>query len=283
MPRLTLGHYLVGLEGLALLRGLFDGGREYADARLAELAAVLGQGAAGPLGLEFGLSPTDVIPGYDRWATTYDELPNPLVQLEEPVVRAALDRVPPGVAVDAACGTGRHAAHLRARGHRVIGVDASPGMLARARGRVPDAEFHQGDLSALPLADATADLVVCALALTHCETLDTPVRELARVVRPGGRLVISDFHPVQVLIGGSALFVDADGRMGNVRTHHHAHGAYLDAFRAAGLAVERCLEPVDGDAEVAIKVSGLMGVAPEACRRALGGLPGAIVWELARP
>jgi ubiquinone/menaquinone biosynthesis C-methylase UbiE len=282
MPRLSIGHYLVGLEGLALLRDLFIVDREDADARVAELRAVLAQGDAGPLGLQMNVTTEDVASGYARWASTYDVLPNPLVRLEEPVVRAIVDRAPPGDALDAACGTGRHAAHLRARGHRVVGVDASPAMLARARARVPDGDFRQGELTALPLADASVDFAVCALALTHLRDLVPPVRELARVLRRGGRLVVSDFHPFQVLIGGSAFFMDERGGSGHVRTYHHPHGAYLDAFRTAGLQVERCLEPADSDDEVALKCAGVMDVAPDTCRRALVGLPGVLVWELVR-
>src|SRR5262249_30789649 len=151
--------------------------------------AILEQGDAGPLGMEMPVPVEDVVAGYDRWSSSYDTVPNPLIRVEEPVVRAAIDRVAPGVALDAACGTGRHSGYLRARGHRVIGVDMSPGMLARARARVPDGDFRRGDLVALPLDDASVDLAVCALALAHCDDLGPPVRELARVLRPAGRLV----------------------------------------------------------------------------------------------
>jgi ubiquinone/menaquinone biosynthesis C-methylase UbiE len=83
------------------------------------------------------------------------------------VVHEIVGALPAGVALDAACGTGRYADFLARRGHRVIGVDGSPDMLARARVRVPEAEFLVGDLHRLPVADAEVDLVVCGLALTH--------------------------------------------------------------------------------------------------------------------
>jgi len=101
-------------------------------------------------------------------------------------------------------------------------------------------------------------------------------------VRPGGRLVVSDFHPLQILIGGSAFFVDADGRPGHVRSYAHLHEDYLAAFAAAGLAVRRCLEPRLDDEAVAMASGGLMPLAPEIFRGALLGLPEALVWELAR-
>jgi len=76
----------------------------------------------------------------------------------------------------------------------VIGVDGSPGMLAHARAKVPTADLRQGDLHDLPLADEEVDLVLCSLALTHLPDLKPVVKELARVLRPGGHVVIADVH-----------------------------------------------------------------------------------------
>jgi SAM-dependent methyltransferase len=143
-------------------------------------------------------------------------------------------------------------------------------------------DLRLGNLTALPLEDASVDIVVCSLALTHCERLGPPVAELARVVRPGGRLIVSDFHPLQILIGGSAFFVDSDGRPGHVRSFAHLHEDYLAAFAAAGLSVRRCLEPRLDDQAVAMASGGLMPLASEIFRGALLGLPEALVWELAR-
>ena len=225
----------------------------------------------------------DAHAGYAAWSGRYDELPNPLIQLEEPVVRRLLDEVPPGRALDAACGTGRHAQYLRGRGHRVVGVDASAEMLARARAKLPDVDFRLGALSALPLETASVDLAVCALALMHVAELGPPVAELARVVRPGGRLVVSDFHPTMLLLGGRALFEGEGGQYGVVRHHRHQHADFLVAFSASGLAVRRCVEPAWGSEEVAILAGPLTALAPAAFAAAFVGVPAAIVWELERP
>ena len=80
--------------------------------------------------------------GYSLWSDSYDEPGNPIVALEEEVVHDLIRSVLAGRALDAACGTGRHAAHLVQMGHQVVGVDLTPDMLVRARDRVPDAEFH---------------------------------------------------------------------------------------------------------------------------------------------
>src|SRR5260370_42244114 len=83
--------------------------------------------------------------------------------MEEPVVREIIDGLPPGRALDAACGTGRHAAYLAARSHVVTGVDISPGMLAVATAKLPGVDFRHRDLRPPPLPDAAADPGVVAL------------------------------------------------------------------------------------------------------------------------
>ena len=217
--------------------------------------------------------------GYAAWSATYDAPGNPLIGVEQAVVWGLLDAVPPGRALDAACGTGRHARHLADRGHAVVGVDGSPEMLARARAQVPDACFSQGDLRDLPLPSGAFDLVVCSLAFDHVADLREPVAELARVLRPGGRLVVSDVHPVLTAIGTAAYFRGADGASAFMRNHGHLHSEYLEAFAAAGLVVRRCLEPRFDDHDVANQSLG-MAFVPEATRAAYLGLPGALVWEL---
>ena len=103
-----------------------------------------------------------------------------MIHAEQPVVHALIEAIAPGNALDAACGTGRHTKYPVERGHTVIGVDASNEMLARARTDLPHAELRIGDPRALPLETASIDLGVCALALTHCESLGAPIAELAR-------------------------------------------------------------------------------------------------------
>jgi ubiquinone/menaquinone biosynthesis C-methylase UbiE len=280
MPR-TSRHYIVGVAGLGILRTWLSADPDRMDEATAHLVR-LATGNQPELGIALDVPEYGVVDGYARWAANYDLMPNALIRLEEPVVHALVDAWPKGVVLDAACGTGRHARHLAARGHRVIGVDATPEMLAHARRALPDADLRDGDLAALPVETASVDAAVCALALQHCERLGPPVAELARVVRPGGRLVVSDFHPMQVLLGMSAFFIAADGRAGQVRSHPHLHADYLAAFAAAGLRVVRCVEPAAGEEEVALMSGGLMGVAPDAFRDALVGIPAALVWDLVR-
>jgi ubiquinone/menaquinone biosynthesis C-methylase UbiE len=271
-----LRELLVGIEGLALLRHIYDGTGDAAERRLAEVRRILEDEAFA------GGEPTseaDPLTGYRSWSERYDEPGNPIVALEEPAVRSIVDPLPPGRALDAACGTGRHARRLVDLGHEVLGVDITPEMLARAAAAVPEATFGEADLRDIPAPDAHFDLVVCGLALAHLPELGAPVAELARVLRPGGRLVVSVLHPFQAQLGWHAPFADPGGRRGFVREHAHTHADYLAAFHAAGLHVRGCLEPVLTADQVRSKQRAYRHF-PEATTEAYLGLPGVLVWDV---
>lgn len=94
--------------------------------------------------------------------------------------------LPPGQRVlDLACGTGDLCRELQAAGLRAVGFDLSYGMLAAARTTAP---LAQADALALPVPDARADGVTCGFALRNLVALTPFLAELARVVRPGGRI-----------------------------------------------------------------------------------------------
>ncbi|MDQ6854899.1 MAG: methyltransferase domain-containing protein [Actinomycetota bacterium] len=276
-----LREFLVAVEGLALFRTLVEGDDETAATRIDEVRRIVGSEGEGTFGLGADVPEMDPRAGYARWAATYDRPGNPLVTVEQPLVWGLLDALPPGRALDAACGTGRHTAHLLEGGHEVTGVDGSPEMLELARARAPEARFLEGDLRELPVDDGEFDLAVCALALGHFDDLRAPVAELARAVRPGGSIALSDLHPAMSVAGGQALFEAADGNLAFVREHVHLHGEYLDAFADAGLEIVQCIEPRFGAEE-----AGMQGMAAQfiadATLAAFVGLPGALIWLLRR-
>ena len=192
-------------------------------------------------------------------------------------MHALFDALPPASDVlDAACGTARHGVHIARRGHRLTGVDRSPDMLDRARRKVPDAVFLEGELEALPLDDAAFDAVVCGLALVHLPTLDRAMAELARVLRPGGRLIVSDVHPMPILLGWQAQFRTGNGEAAFIRLHPHLLSDYIAAAAGAGLRVAACLEPGLTPESV---VTPAAEHVPEANRAAWVGVPGVVVWE----
>ncbi len=229
--------YLLGIEGAALMRA-FNGeyGADFTDARLAEVRGLLA--SADKLGAARSTGPISTADGYDAWAGSYDQPGNLIIDIEQPIVREILADLPVGTALDAACGTGRHAAYLAALGHRVIGVDASAEMLAAARAKRPGGEFHVGDLHQLPVPERSVDVLVCSLALEHVADLRPVFSEFVRVLRPGGHLITSDTNHdwpiVQALAGGD---------FGYLPHYNHRASDYLAAALPLGLQVRRCAEP----------------------------------------
>jgi demethylmenaquinone methyltransferase / 2-methoxy-6-polyprenyl-1,4-benzoquinol methylase len=120
-----------------------------------------------------------------------------------------------GVALDVACGTGKLTAALAQavgpRGH-VVGIDLSPGMLDQARRAcdgIPGVEFRLGNALALPVDDASFDAATIAFGLRNLSSFEDGLREMARAVRPGGRVVCLELSvPRPRFMGGvyRALF-----------------------------------------------------------------------------
>jgi SAM-dependent methyltransferase len=274
----SLRELLAGVEGLALLRNLYDGADADAQQRLEELRRVLNDPA---LGSAEATPELGAAAGYAIWSDSYDEPGNPVVALEETAVAELIAAAPPGRALDAACGTGRHARRLVELGHRVSGIDLTPEMLERARVNVPEATFAVADLRELPFPDESFELAVCGLAMSHLPSLNEAVAELARVLTPGGRLIISVLHPFQALLGWNAPFSGADGSRAFVREHPHLHADYLSAFTSAGLTVTGCVEPTITDQELGAKRRAFRHI-PEATAAAYRGLPAVLVWSAHR-
>jgi demethylmenaquinone methyltransferase/2-methoxy-6-polyprenyl-1,4-benzoquinol methylase len=131
---------------------------------------------------------------FDRIAPVYDAMNR--------VMTAGLDRrwrritveqaVRPGDRVlDACCGTGDLAIAARSQGAaHVTGLDFSAAMLDRARRKAPELEWVQGDALALPFGDASFDAATVGFGVRNVDDLGAGIRELRRVLRPGGRLAI---------------------------------------------------------------------------------------------
>lgn len=195
---------------------------------------------------------------YALWAASYPAFAhNPVMQAEE---RATLSLLPSDLSgatvVDAGCGSGRYMLHALRRGAaRVLGVDISPEMLAVAR-RALDADAYggraslaEGDLAALPIADALADITVSGLVVGHVTSLDRALAELARVTRPGGLVVCSDVHPTGAALGWRRDFKAANGHFA-ARHTVHVISHWLAGCDAHGLVVEAVHEPMLDPADI---------------------------------
>lgn len=157
----------------------------------------------------------DPATAYDLWAQSYDCQPdNLMLALDEAICTDLFTCVAPRnkVVADIGCGTGRHWAKILSyRPARLVGYDVSPGMLDILGKKYPQAETHLlegGLLSGLPAA--SVDLLLSTLTIAHIPQLAAALREWVRVLKPGGDLIITDYHPVALARGGRRTFRAGD-------------------------------------------------------------------------
>jgi demethylmenaquinone methyltransferase / 2-methoxy-6-polyprenyl-1,4-benzoquinol methylase len=147
------------------------------------------------MGARTGTLPADSVRAmFDRIAGVYDLMNTVMTAgLHHRWRTRAVDlaRVGPGTrALDVATGTGDLAIELASRGGDVVGSDFSPGMLGKARTKAPGLTWEIADAMALPYPDDTFDAVTVGFGARNFGDLDQGLREMARVVKPGGRVVI---------------------------------------------------------------------------------------------
>lgn len=178
---------------------------------------------------------------YAKWAPTYPPYAhNALMEVEQMVMLSLLPPVANRRVLDVGCGTGRYIRLLGALGARVLGVDRSTAMLARAL--ESEAALVRGDMTALPVASATCDVVLCGLSIMDVAVLDEVVGEFARVLRRRGVALYSTLHPSGREQGWQRTF-DASGARHALPTHWHTRDDHARACRNAGLHIEAVEEP----------------------------------------
>jgi demethylmenaquinone methyltransferase / 2-methoxy-6-polyprenyl-1,4-benzoquinol methylase len=147
------------------------------------------------------LPETQVRAMFDRIARVYDRMNSVMTAgMHHRWRRRAADlaRVGPGSrALDVATGTGDLAIELSGRGAQVVGLDFSERMLELARAKAPAIEFVQGNALELAYPDGSFDAVTVGFGARNFADLDRGLRELARVTRPGGRVVILEITTPQ--------------------------------------------------------------------------------------
>ncbi|MEQ1571185.1 MAG: class I SAM-dependent methyltransferase, partial [Myxococcota bacterium] len=122
----------------------------------------------------------------------------PTAAVLEPAAAALVERAAPApgeAALDLGCGTGTASARLAAAGASVVGVDPAARLLEVARAAVPAATFRRGTAEAIPADDRSFELAVSSFALIFCPEPQRAAAELARVIRPGGRFLMSAWLP----------------------------------------------------------------------------------------
>ncbi|MGE0132767.1 MAG: class I SAM-dependent methyltransferase [Blastocatellales bacterium] len=139
--------------------------------------------------------------------------------------------------LDVGCGTGYHLARYRERGFDITGIDGSEGMLREARSANPQVKFHQGDVDSLPLPDASFDYALCIEVLRYLPNIAPCVREIARVLKPGGLALVTAAPPLQANAYWPVNRVAAAFKLGNLtalKQFFHSSGKLKREFEAAG-------------------------------------------------
>jgi malonyl-CoA O-methyltransferase len=167
---------------------------------------------------------------YRLWAPRYRE-ETAVTSLDDRLVRALTPPLAGRRLLDVGCGTGRRLAGTGAA--LAVGVDLSLEMLAA--GRDAGHLLAAADLRRLPVASAAFDVVWCRLAIGHVREIGATYAELARICRPGGTVVVTDFHPEAVAAGHRRTFRDGSGVVREVEHHLHAPESHEAEAGRAGL------------------------------------------------
>ena len=190
--------------------------------------------------------------GYALWAETYPpRAHNELMRVEQSAMALLWKGLPVERALDIGTGTGRNLSLLADEGVAArVGLDLSIAMLKRADARL--GRLIAGDATALPFAAEAFDLLLASLMAGDLSNLSPFTREASRVLRRGGSLVYSDFHPSWTERNWQRTFESADGRKWRLPYHPHAlsdHRAALDAASLEAVAIE---EPLLDDRPVLV-------------------------------
>jgi ubiquinone/menaquinone biosynthesis C-methylase UbiE len=179
--------------------------------------------------------------GYRRWAPTFDESDSAIVALEARHLAPRLARFAGARTIDVGCGTGRWgglSSPRRTPWSAYAGVDLSAEMLCIAA-RKPgfSGKLVRADACRLPFRDACTDVVLSTLTIGHAQSVAQTLVEFARVARPGGHVIVTDFHPDALRRGWKRTFLDG-ASVCEIETQPYS----LDTLHAPGLAREEFAE-----------------------------------------
>ena len=148
---------------------------------------------------------------YDIWSMEYDQQPdNLMLALDEEIFTSLASQISISdkILADIGCGTGRYWKYLLEQKPKSLkGYDVSKGMLNKLREKFPEAETYRLEKDLLPgINSSSLDLLISTLTVAHIENIKAAITEWHRVIKPGGNLIITDYHPTALAKGGKRTF-----------------------------------------------------------------------------
>jgi malonyl-CoA O-methyltransferase len=200
------------------------------------------------------LSPLD---GYDKWAATYHVEDNPIKKLSDEFIKSELPDLKGKSVLDAGCGTGRFCVIALEQGATSVkGMDLSPKMIEEAKKNCPRAEFECADLSKTDLIEKY-DVIICGLVLGHIENVEPVLKNFVSALKPGGHVLLTDFHPYQTAMKAKRTF-SFDHRTFEVAHTLHPLDEYIALLKKFSIETLSFKEPEYNSHPV---IFGIHGVA----------------------
>lgn len=192
---------------------------------------------------------------YNLWAENYDHQPdNLMLALDEEIFSGLINplSLQQKIIADIGCGTGRHWAKiLDKKPQRLIGFDVSEGMLKILQQKFPVAETHHlADDELRGLKNESCDMIFSTLTIAHIENAQRAMAEWNRVLKPGGSIVITDYHPYALAKGGRRTF-SYMGKTIEVKNYVHpvekikeiSRQLHLEVFRLVEKSIDESAKP----------------------------------------
>lgn len=183
---------------------------------------------------------------YNLWAGSYDSQPdNLMLALDEEVFSGLVSHITiqNKIIADVGCGTGRHWKKiLDNEPKKLIGFDVSEEMMKMLQQKFPHAETHRLTNNKLPqLKNESCDCIISTLTMAHIQNAEEAITEWNRALKPGGQMIITDYHPLALAKGGKRTFRHNDHTVA-VKNYVHTLESLKDIAKQLGLEVFRLME-----------------------------------------
>lgn len=192
-----------------------------------------------------GLSKSELAPeqAYEIWSANYDKQPgNLMLDLDERIFSDLMENIDlrDKEVADIGCGTGRHWQKIYSKKpSNLTGFDVSASMLGKLKDKFPFARTQKTTdnlLTSIP--DTSIDMIISTLTIAHIENIEEAIASWSRVLKNGGELIVTDFHPALLANGGKRSFSDG-GKNLSVKNYVHPIEKIKQTFYDAGCRLIR--------------------------------------------